>query len=271
MVEDAKKHAQITASNRDAWDASADAFRDKPEWHEMLSELRAGRFSAFDDTMAQTLRELGIDGCRAVQVCCNNGRELMSLPAFGATPELGIDASERFLAQARELAEIAGSDCTFLCADIYDLPKKTPSDFDLCLITIGVLNWMPDLPRFFDAVSGLLAKDALLVIYETHPFMEIFDPEDQDPFKPSRSYFDKSPITWSETITYDGSAGVAGPTSYWFTHGLGEIVTACINSGMALERLTEHPHSNREVEYDIYEGQAAQIPMCFTLVARKTS
>jgi hypothetical protein len=76
-------------------------------------------------------------------------------------------------------------------------------------------------------------------------------------------------MTWSETITYDGSAGTEGPASYWFTHTLGDIVTGCIDAGLKIERLTEHPHSNREVDYDKYEGRQAQLPMCYTLVARR--
>ena len=47
------------------------------------------------------------------------------------------------------------------------------------------------------------------------------------------------------------------------------LFTAAIEAGLTLERLTEHPHSNREAEYDIYEGHDAQLPMSFTLVARK--
>jgi SAM-dependent methyltransferase len=173
------------------------------------------------------------------------------------------------LQQARKLAAKAGSDCRFLCADIYDLPKEVPDDFDLGLITIGVLNWMPDLQRFFTVVAGLLEPGAPLVIYETHPVLEMFDPEAPDPFTPARSYFEKQPQSWEETITYDGSDGVACPAFYWFSYTMGEIVTACVRAGLEIERLTEHPHSNREVEYDIYEGREAQVPMCFTLVVRK--
>ena len=264
-----KKLSEFTAANRDAWDVSAAAFEGKPEWQELVQQLEQGGFSHFDQTMTETLMRLGVEGFRTVQIGCNNGRELFSLPSFGAIPVLGIDVSEAFLSQARRLADIAGSDCRFLKADIYDLPQDVPDSFELGLITIGVLNWMPDLPRFFTNVARLLAPDAPLVIYETHPVMEMFDPEEKDPLTPSRSYFDKAPIAWSETITYDGSPGEPGPTSYWFTHGLGEIVTACADAGFAIERLSEHPHSNREVDYDIYEGQEAQIPMSYTLVARK--
>lgn len=39
------------------------------------------------------------------------------------------------------------------------------------------------------------------------------------------------------------------------------------HSGLRLQRLQEHPHLNREVEYAIYENQTAQMPLCYTLVA----
>ena len=208
-----KKLSDYTGSNRDVWDASAAAFEGKEGWQEMVEALKSGGFSDFDQTMTQTLQGLGIKGRRAVQIGCNNGRELLSLPSLGAVPALGIDISEKFLDQARRLAQIAGSDCRFLRADIYELPGDVPTDFDLGLITIGVLNWMPDIGRFFDVVAELLGPDGILVIYETHPVMEMFDPEAEDPFTPARSYFDKTPESWSETITYDGSPGEPGPTS----------------------------------------------------------
>ncbi len=72
------------------------------------------------------------------------------------------------------------------------------------------------------------------------------------------------PIT---SFTYDGTDGGKSPKSYWFTHTLGDVVSQCLNAGFSLARLTEHPHSNREVDYDIYEGQDAQLPMCYTLIA----
>ena len=262
------KISQYTAANRAAWDASAAAFEVKDTWAEMMRAVTRPGFSELDGTMTATLTALNLEGARAVQVGCNNGRELLSLPSLGITPALGIDQSEAFLAQARRLAKAAGSGCDFLRADIYDLPDGL-GPFDLGLITIGVLNWMPDLAAMLRAVSGLLAPGAPLLIYETHPFLEMFEPEASDPFAIDRSYFERAPMTWSETITYDGSPGEASPEMFWFTHTLGEVVTGCVAAGLAIERLTEHPHSNREVEYDMYEGHTAQMPLCYTLVARK--
>jgi hypothetical protein len=84
-----------------------------------------------------------------------------------------------------------------------------------------------------------------------------------------RSYFDATPVIFNEAITYDGSDGGAAPRSYWFPHGMGAIVTAAAMAGFRIERLDEHPHSNREVDYDRYEGRPAQLPLCYTMVLRK--
>ncbi|WP_367153206.1 methyltransferase domain-containing protein, partial [Leisingera sp. F5] len=59
---------------------------------------------------------------------------------------------------------------------MYSLPSGIRRDFDFAVITIGVLNWMPDLGRFFQSVAGLLRPGGRLVIYETHPVLEMFEP-----------------------------------------------------------------------------------------------
>jgi len=262
----------ITAANRAAWDASAPLHGQGTDWEALLTGFSRPGFSVLDKTLTETLAALAPAGKRAVQIGCNNARELLSLRALGAIPTLGIDQSAGFLAQAEQLAKLAGEgDCRFLCADIYALPEGITPQHELGLITIGVLNWMPDLQRFFQVVAGLLAPGAALIIYETHPFLELFDPAGDDPLRPMTSYFSKAPLIDSAAITYDGSDGGEGAESYWFIHTMGEVITACVQAGLQIERLTEHPHCNREVEYEQYEGQEAQLPLCYTLVVRKSA
>lgn len=261
--------ATITAANRAAWDASAPLHRQGEQWNALTEGFARPGFSVLDETLTATLSGLQPHGKRVVQIGCNNGRELLSTAAVGAIPALGIDQSAAFLEQARQLADIAGADCRFLCADVYALPADVPQGFDLGLVTIGVLNWMPDLERFFTVAASLLAPNAPLAIYETHPILEMFDPEAADPFKPMRSYFEREPFVSDEAMTYDGSKAQTRVESYWFTHTLGDIVSACAAAGFTIERLTEHPHSNREVDYDVYTRRREQLPMCYTLVARK--
>jgi SAM-dependent methyltransferase len=259
----------VTQANRAAWDASAQVHAQGDEWAALLAGFAQAGFSTFDDCITGTLQELDLAGKTAVQIGCNNGRELLSLARFGAVLALGIDQSAGFLAQAAQLARAANSDCTFLCADIYDLPDTTPRNHDFALITIGVLNWMPDLPQFFRIVSGLLGPQGRLLIYETHPILDMYDPDAPNPQSPLRSYFQTAPQVLDDVITYDGSDAGKGARSYWFAHPLGTIVTAIATAGLRVEALTEHPHSNREVDYDQYQNQPAQLPLSYTLIAQR--
>ena len=261
---------KITQANKASWDASAPHHKDSDSWKILVKQVSKPGFSTFDATMTDLLGNLDLSGKSVVQVGCNNGREVLSLAAFGAESCLGIDQSQAFLAQARDLAKIAGSDAQFVAADIYDLPEGLPR-FDVALITIGVLNWMPDLPAFFRAVAGLLRPGGTLLIYETHPFMEMFDPESDTPFVPVESYFRKAPFVEDSVISYDGKTGETGAAFYWFIHTLADIFTACLAAGLTIADFREYPHSNREVAYDIYQDHAPQIPMCFSLIARAVS
>ena len=258
-----------TEANRRAWNASAVHHGAGPAWDRLVRGFAAPGFSTLDPTVTACLQSVGVANKSLVQIGCNNGREVLSVVALGARGALGIDQSEAFLAQAAQLNAVAGTEARFLRADIYDLPPDTPRGFDIALVTIGVLGWMPDLPGFFRAAAGLLAEGGVLVIYETHPFLEMFDPHAADPFTPACSYFANAPFVSAEAIVYDGSARSSAPPSYWFVHRLGEVVTACACAGLRIERLEEFPHSNREAEYDRYEGRPAQLPLCYALVARK--
>lgn len=260
--------ASITSANKAAWEASAHLHKSGDGWARLIESAGRPGFSVLDETLTALLLKYQIGGRRAVQIGCNNARELISLASLGGIPALGIDQSPGFLAQGRELAEAAGLDLKLLEADIYDLPDGL-GKFDLVLITIGVLSWMPDLPKFFSIVSSLMKEGATLIIYETHPFLEIFDPHGKNPHEPGFSYFAREPQVITQAITYDGENHGDIEPSYWFIHPLGEIVTACIQASLTLRELTEYPYSIREPEYDIYADRAAQIPMSYSLIASR--
>ncbi len=261
--------ADITAKNRAAWNASAQHHGRGAYWEELKTGFADPTYSRFDATFTEALTQAGIQGASAVQIGCNNGREVLSACALGASHCLGIDQSEAFLEQASELHGLSSHTAAFLRADIYDLPQDTPRDFDIAFITIGVLNWMPDLSRFFTSVASLLRTGGQLLIYETHPVLEMFDPAADDPFTPVDSYFRSEAFVETAAITYDGSTPEDVPESHWFIHPLGAIVQGCLDAGLNLTLLQEFPNSIREVDYDKYENQPAQIPMSFLLVATK--
>jgi len=71
----------------------------------------------------------------------------------------------------------------------------------------------------------------------------------------------------TDPIVYDGANEGDVSPSYWFIHKISDVLNGCIAAGLQVTRFDEFPHSNREVEYDCYEGQAAQLPMCYMLRA----
>lgn len=258
------------ASNRDAWNDSARHHKDSPEWQAHLSGVVQADFSCLDDTLTGLLEEVGVDGKDVVQLGCNNGRESLSLFALGARSVVGVDQSEAFLDQARELASRSPHAPQFIEADIHHLPRELQGRFDVALITIGVLNWMPDIGEFFRHVAQTLKPGGRLVVYETHPFLEMFDPEAADPYRPITSYFRREPFVQNEPIVYEGKVDQPSAPSYWFVHTLGALFTGALDAGLHISHFKEYPHSNREELYDRYQEQKAQLPLCFTWVAVKT-
>ncbi len=237
-----------------------------------LSGFADPSFSTLDSTVSAVLASNRVDGASVVQIGCNNGRETLSMLALGATHATGIDQSDAFISQAEELRAVSphGVRAGFVCADVYALPEGLEGRFDLALITIGLLNWMPDLPRFLKVTASLLVPGGRLVIYETHPVLDMFEPYAADPHTLRYSYFRTEPFITEEEIVYDGSATGKAPPSYWHFHTMGDIVTGCVKAGLQIAELKEYPHSNREVAYDIYLRNEAQLPLCYTLVAAKS-
>ena len=266
----AKSRDEVVGANRAAWDASAPLHRDS----EMFARLRAGftqpGFSCLDEIATEHLHALGVTGKDVAQLCCNNGRELLSIKNLGAARCVGFDQSAAFLEQARELANLGGIDCQFVATDVYRIPNTYDAAFDLVVVTIGVFGWMPDLPGFLTVARRLLRPGGVLFVYEQHPMMNMVEPwEAEDPHRLRHSYFRPEPFEEQGPILYDGTDITEGPTKYWFVHTLADIVTACLDQGLTLERLREYPHNISGANYDIYNDQPAQLPLSYALIARK--
>lgn len=260
---------QAITSNKDAWDASAHLHKGTATWNTLLKSVADAEFSCLDATLTGLLESVGIAGKDVVQLCCNNGRESLSLFSLGARSVVGVDQSGAFLQQARELAEASPYGPEFVETDIHHLPERLLGRFDVALVTIGAMNWMPDVALFMRHVASTLKPGGTLVIYETHPFLEMFDPLAANPMLPASSYFQRDPFVLQSSIVYEGQAEDAGPTSYWYVHTLGSVVSGAIAAQLRITHLQEYPHSNREELYDKYEHQPAQLPLCFTLTATK--
>ena len=217
-----------------------------------MNDVSKADFSCLDDTLRGVLEQVGVDGKALIQLGCNNGRESLSLYALGARSVVGVDQSEAFLEQARELNQRSPHNAEFIESDIHHLPASLHNRFDVALITIGVLNWMPDIGEFFRHVALTLKPGGKLVIYETHPFLEMVDPDAEDPYRLASSYFRAEPFVQEEPIVYVGKVEQLAAKSYWFVHTLGAIFSGAIAAGLNIAHFREYAHSNREEVYDQY-------------------
>ena len=128
-------------------------------------------FITFKGDILNALQQIDIHGKDVIQLCCNNGRETLSLRNMGAARCVGVDAAEEFLAHGREMIRIAGAEgeVELIQDDVYHLLEGLKGTFDVVLVTIGVLGWMPDLVGFFRVIQGLLKPGGILVMEEMHP------------------------------------------------------------------------------------------------------
>ncbi|MGI9482579.1 MAG: class I SAM-dependent methyltransferase [Hyphomicrobiales bacterium] len=259
----------FTEANRQAWDEAAPLHRNH-NMENLLAAVKEPGYSCLDDIETAILNTLGIKGISVAQLCCNNGPEILSVKNLGAARCVGFDGSEGFIAQARELAEAGGIECTFVCTDIYDIGEDYAGSFDLVTVTIGVLSWMPDLDRFFSIAAGLLKPGGAMFIYEQHPILEMIEPGDAgDPVEIGHSYFKKEPFIDTDGLDYYGGSTYESKPLYSFIHKFSDIIMAGIHSKLTVEHMEELPGHISNTWYNV-ENHEPQFPMSYTMVLRKT-
>jgi len=218
-------------------------------WNEAAARHEAINQSLFDSVKRKTFNNLNPDFNKlidsisiknkdVVQVCCNNGIDLISVKNKGAGSCLGIDGSEAFIAQAKELSVATRhSDIEFLCSDIYALTDEFQSKFDVLIVTVGVIYWMPDLNHFMKICAGLLKPNGQIVMEEMHPILGMY--EEGNPSYAATSYFEKEPFKDETGLDYFTYENYEGKPNYWFQHTVSDLITAAIKAELTLVHFKE--------------------------------
>jgi SAM-dependent methyltransferase len=262
----------ITRANRKAWN-QATTVHQKARSDSLKNLFRQKGYSTLDDLITALLKDLGLVGKKVAQLCCNNGRETLSLVNLGAEKAVGFDISDEAIKEARELAEISGLNCEFVRSDVYDIGEEYHNQFDLIYISIGALSWLPDLDRFYGIVAALLKSKGLLVVYEMHPFTYLLAAEDEEGFDPGNpmkitySYYRSEPWIAENGMDYVGKSKYKAHTSYSFTQKISDLINPLAANGINIREFNEYSHDISAL-FD-FLGEQKMIPLSYIMVAEK--
>ena len=241
---DIKNYAE---KNREAWNEAAGVHR-KSRKIDYKEAFKDKRFSALDDLLTSLLQNMPLQGKRVAQLCCNNGRELLSIVNTMGAAGIGFDISDEFITEAKIIAQSAKLDCRFVRTDITQFTNGYNSQFDLVLLTAGALTWFHDLGKLFRVASRLLKSEGYLLIYEIHPFTNLIawkgEPEYEalNPYKIVYKYFRNTPWIDNEGADYIGKTTYKSKTFISFAHKISDIITAISSNNIIIKEFKEYPH-----------------------------
>jgi SAM-dependent methyltransferase len=227
--------------NRANWDDRAPAHAASPDY-------AVERFTEDPEFISDVVRfdvpRLGdLAGLRGVHLQCHIGTDTISLARLGARMS-GLDFSPASIAEARRLAEATGSDVDFIQADVYDAAEHLDREaFDFVFTGIGAICWLPDIRRWARVVSSLLRPGGRLLMREGHAVLWALEYERPDGLLAlEHAYFEREePEIFDEPGSYvETDVAFEHNETYEWNHGVGEILTALLDAGLAITRFEEH-------------------------------
>lgn len=199
-----------------------------------------------------------VAGLHGAHLQCHIGTDTVSLARLGASMT-GLDFSEPAIVAARSLAAATGADATFVQAEVYDAVRVLGAgEFDLVYTGIGALCWLPDIRRWASVVAALLRPGGRLFMREGHPMLWAIDELRTDDLLVVRyPYFETAePVVFTDDGTYVETDVVFENTvTHSWNHGLGDIITALIDAGLAITGLVEHD----SVPWNALPGKMTQV------------
>jgi ubiquinone/menaquinone biosynthesis C-methylase UbiE len=257
-------------ANRLAWEEVAPR-HEQYYFDQLLNSFTARRYSCLCPLKTSLLHTMDLSGKSVGHLCCNNGRELVSLKNLGAGHCTGFDFSDAFINQARQLADAAKVDCEFICTDILKIDNAYNETFDIVLVTVGTLRWMPDLEAFFNLINRILKRGGQVLIHEMHPLLNMFatqKAEAPNQITRIRSYFSDQPQINNTGLDYYSKQEYEASSSYHFHHKVGDIISHCVQSRLVIQHFQEYA-KDISWAYGQMERMPNNFPMSFTLIAQK--
>jgi ubiquinone/menaquinone biosynthesis C-methylase UbiE len=261
-----------TEANRAAWNETA-PIHAAQNLENLLKNFRTPGYSCLHKPFeVERLQNLKLEGKSVAQLCCNNGRELISVKnLFNAGRCVGFDISDEFIEQAKALNTAANQDVEFIRVSVLEIPESFSAQFDLAYITIGALGWLPDLSVFLATISRLLKPGGNILIYEMHPMLDMFDADEnakKNPLELKHSYFKTTPYVETGGLDYYSGSSYESKPMYWFHHKISDLIGGLIQGGLQITAFDEFDFDISNV-FAHFNDLEIKPPMCYILEAQK--
>lgn len=215
-----------------------------------------------------------VTGKRILHLQCHFGQDTLSLARMGAIVT-GADFSDKAIEKANLLKNQLNLEAQFVCCDIFDLPQHLEGQFDIVYTSYGTIGWLPDLNKWAKVIEHFLAPKGQFIFVEFHPIVWMFDDDFE---KVTYTYHKSEPIVEQTVGTYaDKNAPISNQSISW-NHGLAEVQTALLNTGLQLKSFKEYDYSPYSCFNHLEEFEAGKfriqyignlIPMVYSLVFKK--
>jgi SAM-dependent methyltransferase len=231
-----------TERNRRAWD----------EIHRRRAQAMSDRLG-IPEAIRNRLPPLA--GKHVLHLQCATGESTADLVELGALVT-AVDIS----GEAIEVARGRAPGAAFVQADVHSLPLELRRGrFDLVYTGGGVTNWIHDLEPWSRGIAAALRPGGQLLLYDDHPVARHVDELGHW----RGDYFDEGVEVGVGWAHFELPGEPAREETHERPWRLGQLVTAFVDAGLALERLDELP------AYDRWRGHPTGVPGLFVLEARK--
>ena len=131
---------------------------------------------------------------------------------------------------------------------------------------------MPDLHGYFEVARRVLKPGGSLVIYETHPFLEMFKLDRQrapeESLTPHYSYFMEDPVRSTNGLDYYSNTVYGNEVVFWYHYTISHIIQSIIDAGFEIRRFSEFEHDS-DSGYSSLRKLEVKLPMSYLLHASR--
>lgn len=266
-AEVARRHAD----NRVAWDQAAGHYED--EFDDDVALLRTGGSTLHAVERAVLEGHLGpFDAwCEvAVHLQCASGRDTLSLLNEGVERVVGVDISERHIANARRRSEALAADAAWYACDVLDAPHDLDGTADLVYTGRGAISWVHDLAAWARVVARILRPGGHLSLFDDHPTSFLFDPDEDHLAYNGIRYFDAASSGRGWQDSYIGDLDVDEP-AVWHDRiwTFQDLFGALMGAGLTIVHLGEHPETYWDAFPEVPVEEQRRIPQTMSILARR--